>query len=222
MITTEHCGLDEPYIIILNRYNSIDFHRNGYRYPPSTIQYVILLYANAEPNNNYCRSFSCTRRCECDIRKSSRFGAWEWHFFPTSVFYALLLFYRRRSRCPRAVYRMKNCPTTAAVSHLRHRTGSPLGGDKSASAESHVLDIRTHTYNTCIRIYIYTYYIYTVHTHVHTEANSIMCTQCGPQIAVLERPPLARTKGSRELKARHAHRTAIIPRYRYIKYYNII
>jgi len=115
-------------------------------------------------------------------------------FFSTSVFYALLLFYRRRSRCPRAVYRMKNCPTAAAVSHLRHRTGSPLGGDKSASAESHVLDIRTHTYNTCIRI-IYIYILY-IHTHVHTEANSIMCTQCGPQIAVLERPPLARTKGS--------------------------
>jgi len=80
----------------------------------------------------------------------------------------------------------------------------------------------THIIRVYVYIYIYTYYIYTVHTHVHTEANSIMCTQCGPQIAVLERPPLARTKGSRELKARHAHRTAIIPRYRYIKYYNII
>jgi len=90
MITTEHCGLDEPYIIILNRYNSIDFHRNGYRYPPSTIQYVILLYANAEPNN-YCRSFSCTRRCECDIRKSSRFGAWEWQFFSDVSFLRVII-----------------------------------------------------------------------------------------------------------------------------------
>lgn len=95
---------------------------------------------------------------------------------------------------------------------------------RSAAIRAHRRRVTCSTYapTHIIRVYVYIYYIY---TRMYIRRLIRLCVHNA--VPKLPYSNGRRSRGQRvwELKARHAHRTAaaaIIPRYRYIKYYNII